>query len=672
MVKKLWLWVLLVGLGSTLRAADLSLQIVDLQGGAIPGAAIEVRGLAVSKVVETVTTDATGRAVIPATLPTEVRVTATGFDPLVQRIEAGQNGEISLRLRPATLHTSVDVVVRDVSGTGPSVSSALEIDQSGARTVYDAVDRLVPGAYVTRRGVMGFGLGSGNGILLRGIGGSPTTGLLVVVDGRPDFMGLMGHPIPDFYTLSDVEMLSITVGPASVLYGNGAMGGVIEIKPTRPREGRHTELTTVLGSYYTGQHRLKHGARIGRGFYNFTAGIEHTNGERENSSFRNQDGTLALGYDFSKVWKASAQGRYGHFNGEDPGTVGAPVAGQWSGVGRGGISVSLNNSTGRTWGDWQFFSSHGHHLISDGFRSVDSTTGFRLHQNFVVASRLTIDGGAEMAHYGGRANNLKTTYNYGEFHLSEGAGFSRANYSVTKNFLLNAGLRYDYNSKSGGITVPEFGATYRGGRIYSFSTSVARGFRNPTIRELYLFPAPTPTLKPERLWNYQGTFQVRPTSKLTASITGYYADLENLIVTTGRYPKLKLENIGHALNRGWEANARWQPVRRVSFNSGYAYLRSTNLAPYAPRHKANYSLEVDAGRVFFSLGGVTVGHTWGNTAHTQAISGYTVMTLKCTAPWGKHASVFVLLDNLFDRRYQVLYGYTMPGTNAAGGLTLRF
>ena len=239
MVKKLWLWVLLVGLGSTLRAADLSLQIVDLQGGAIPGAAIEVRGLAVSKVVETVTTDATGRAVIPATLPSEVRVTATGFDPLVQRIEAGQNGEISLRLRPATLHTSVDVVVRDVSGTGPSVSSALEIDKSGARTVYDAVDRLVPGAYVTRRGVMGFGLGSGNGVLLRGIGGSPTTGLLVVVDGRPDFMGLMGHPIPDFYTLSDVEMLSITVGPASVLYGNGAMGGVIEITPTRPREGRH-------------------------------------------------------------------------------------------------------------------------------------------------------------------------------------------------------------------------------------------------------------------------------------------------------------------------------------------------------------------------------------------------------------------------------------------------
>jgi iron complex outermembrane receptor protein len=671
-MRKVLFWVLLMGWGGALRAADLSLQIVDLQGAAIGGATVEVRDLSVSRAGETVTTDAEGRARISAVLPLEIRVSATGFDPLVERIETGKAGNFTLRLRPATLHTSVDVVVRDVPGTGPSVSSAVEIDKSGARTVYDAVDKLVPAAYVTRRGVMGLGLGIGNGVLLRGIGGSPTTGLLVVVDGRPDFMGLMGHPIPDFYTLSDVEMVSVTEGPASVLYGNGAMGGVIEIKPVRPREGVHTELTTSLGSYYTGQHRLNHGARMGRGFYNLTAGVEHTNGERENASFRNQYGTLAFGYDFSEVWKASVQSRYGHFNVEDPGTVWAPAAGQWSRVGRGGISVSLNNSTGRTWGDWQFFSSHGHHMIYDGFRSVDSATGFRLHQNFVVASRLTVDGGAEAARYGGRANNIKTAYDYGEFHLNEGAGFARANYSATRNLLLNAGVRYDYNSLAGGITVPEFGATYRLGRIYSFSASAARGFRNPTIRELYLFPVSTPTLKPERLWNYQGTFQVRPVRTLTASVTGYYADLTNMIVSNGHYPNPKYDNIGHALNRGLEANARWQPVRRVSFNSGYAYLRSTNLAPYAPRHKANYSLDVDAGRLFFSLGGVTVGRTWGNTAHTQTISGYTVMTLKCTAPLGKHTSAFVTLDNLLDRRYQVLYGYTMPGTNAAGGLTLRF
>ena len=179
----------------------------------------------------------------------------------------------------------------------------------------------MPSAYVTRMGILGLGLGESGSMTLRGIGGSPTTELLVVVDGRPDFMGLMGHPMPDFYTLTDVGSVSVTEGPASVLYGSNAMGGAIEINPSRPLEGVHTDLTASLGSYYTGQYRLSNGARFGRGFYNLTAGIEHTNGARQDSAFRNQDGTLALGYDISPTWRTSLQGRYGHFYVEDPGTV---------------------------------------------------------------------------------------------------------------------------------------------------------------------------------------------------------------------------------------------------------------------------------------------------------------------------------------------------------------
>jgi outer membrane cobalamin receptor len=50
---------------------------------------------------------------------------------------------------------------------------------------------------------------------------------------------------------------------------------------------------------------------------------------------------------------------------------------------------------------------------------------------------------------------------------------------------------------------------------------------------------------------------------------------------------------------------------------------------------------------------------------------YTLANIKCTAPVGKHASLFVTVDNLFNRRYEVLAGYRMPGTNAAGGIDLR-
>jgi len=47
------------------------------------------------------------------------------------------------------------------------------------------------------------------------VGGSPNTDILVVIDGRPDFQGEMGHTLPDFYSLSDTGSIRLIEGPAS-------------------------------------------------------------------------------------------------------------------------------------------------------------------------------------------------------------------------------------------------------------------------------------------------------------------------------------------------------------------------------------------------------------------------------------------------------------------------
>jgi outer membrane cobalamin receptor len=653
------------------RAEEIRIRVVDPQEAVIVGATVDLRsrGKHLSK-----ETDQYGELVVQAELPLDIRVAAAGFDGSDLRLETYSGGDLAIRLRPATVHTTIEVVVRDEgAATGTSERTALEIDRRGARTVFDAVDKLVPGAYVTRRGVMGYGLNSPSGsVSIRGIGGSPNTQVLVVVDGRPDYMGLMGHPIPDFYTLSDVGSLSVTEGPASVRYGSGAMGGVIEIKPPSMSEGAHTEFTTSFGSFNAGQHRLAHGGRAGRVSYHVTAGIEHTSGDRPNSAFHDQDGTLALGYDLSSIWKISLQGRYGHFNVEDPGSTTAPAAGRYANVGRGGYNLTLDNSGTHAWGSASFFSSYGHHMLWDGFRSVDATEGFRLDQNYLITQRLTIEAGTDVVRLGGQARNIKTSLEYGKHHVTEGGVFSLAHLALSSALALNAGLRYDQNSLYGGVAVPEFGAIYRVSERYSLSAAVSKGFRNPTIRELYLFPAPNPALKPERLWNYQVTFQMHPASSLLAWGTAYYADANNLIITTGRFPNLKLENGGRALNRGIELNGRWQPLHRVSFTSGYAYLRSTNLAPYVPSHKLNYSLDLDTGRILINLGGTWAGRTWADAARTQQMEGYSLVTLKCTAPIKGGVSAFITIDNLLNRRYQVVAGYPMPGINGMVGFSFSF
>ncbi len=650
---------------------SLKLRVVDSQEAVIVGAAVEIRG---KMNVFSAQTDERGELIAQVALPVSIRVAATGFAASGLQLDKLPLEDLVIRLMPAVVHTTIEVFVRDEGEQlQTSERTALEIERGGARTVYDAVDKLVPGAYVTRRGFMGYGLNSASGsVSIRGIGGSPNTEVLIVVDGRPDFMGLMGHPIPDFYTLSDVGSLSITQGPASVRYGSGAMGGAVEIKSAPPGEGAHTEFITGFGSFNTGYHRLTHGAQIGRGYYRLTAGVEHTSGDRPNSAFHGQDGTLALGYDLSSIWKVSFQGRYGHFNVEDPGAIAAPVAGHFANVGRGGFSLGLNNTGTHTWGSASYFSSYGHHMLWDGFRSVDDTKGFQYEQNFLIIPGFTIQMGIDAVRYGGQARNITSFLDYGKHHVSEEAGFSRAQYMLSQALVLNAGLRYTRNSLYGGIAVPEFGASYRFSSKYSFSAAISEGFRNPTIRELYLFPAPNPSLKPERLWNYQATFQMRHARTLLAWVTCFYADINDLIIAIGRWPNLRLENTGQALNKGLEIHSRWQPVRRVTLSAGYAYLHSTNLAPHVPNHKLNYSLDVNAGRLFLSLGGIAVGHTWADAGRSRSLDKYNVITLKCTAPLGRHTSIFATLDNLLNRRYQVVAGYPMPGISVIGGFKLRF
>ena len=652
-------------------AQTFTLRVLDPHGLPVAGAVVEVRDARGARAATSSGDGAVGGIHSPA----QIRVTASGFDPLVRRIEDPPSAAVEVRLRPAILRTSIEVMVRDEAAPlSTAAGTALAIERSGARTVFDAVERLVPGAFVTRRGVMGYGIASNGAgqVSLRGVGGSPNTGVLIVIDGRPDFQGLMGHPLPDFYSLSDTARVSVTEGPASVLYGSNAMGGVVEIEPARPQARFETRLSASLGSYLTGLERFSHGARSERAFYWLAGGVAHTRGERASAAFRSQDVSVALGYDWPSGWKTSLQGRYGHFHVEDPGPLEAPLAASYARVGRGGFSLNLDHAQARHWGYARLYSAYGHHILTDGFRSVDSTIGLRLHESFALRPRFVVEAGADAVTFGGRARNLLGAVNYGQHALYSTAGFTRLAWAPDGRTRLSGGLRYDRHSLCGALVVPEFGASRNLSANYAVALGLARGFRNPTIRELYLFPAPNPRLAPERLWNYQASLNARPRRGLAGTATVYYADLSNLIVTLGRFPNLQLANAGRALNRGLEALTRWTARAGLEFSAGYAWLRSANLAPLVPAHKWNYALEWDARRVFLHLGGMSVGRRWADLARHRMLAGYTLGTLRLGVPLKRGWNAHITVDNLFNRRYEVLAGYPMPGINALAGLSLKF
>ena len=106
-----------------------------------------------------------------------------------------------------------------------TVVSRKELEKTEESSVLSALKGLVPGLFITERGTTGFGIytGSAGGISLRGIGGSPTTQVLIAIDGHPQIMGINGHDLPDAYVAYNAENIEVVRGPASTVYGSNAM-----------------------------------------------------------------------------------------------------------------------------------------------------------------------------------------------------------------------------------------------------------------------------------------------------------------------------------------------------------------------------------------------------------------------------------------------------------------
>lgn len=677
-----------------------SIFITDQTGAVISGAQIRSFTSHGSS-PQSFATDGYGAARVDCQLGTTLHLSALGFQQ--QTVILGTcAGNHEFRLAPANVQSSVSIVVTPDAAPNQPVTTSQQISRTSARTVFDALEELSPAVFVTRRGVMGYGIATnGTGAVnIRGVGGSPNADILVVLNGRPDFQGEMGHTLPDFYSLSDTGSIRLIEGPASVLYGSNAMGGAVEIQPRTPTQAMEFELQSSMGSFGTLQNRFFSGLRSGRALYTASAGVNNTDGDRAYSAFHSQDGSLSAEIQLTSRWNASLHGNYGHFLVQDPGPIYATQpydAPNSASVGRGGFTADLGNSSPALNGYTRLYSTWGHNATADrtdannNFDSTDRITGGRIFQTWIpqptrVHGNLAFDFGGDFVNYGGQAVNFTvprttaTTNHYGgEHQIDDNAGFLRAHWSPTAKTLLNAGLRVQHDSQFGSIDVPEFGAQWHPTGIFSFSASASRGFRNPTVRELYLFPAPNPSLTPEHEWSYEATVQARLTKDLAAWTTFYYASLTDQIVTLGFYPNMSERNSGSAINKGVETTVRWSGIgpaghHRLSLSTGYAYLASTNLAPLVPTNKANLGLDLDLRHAFLHATVQAVGRrsTDAVPAAPTQLGGYALAGLKLSVPLPHNLNFFATADNLLNHRYQVLTGYPMPGINGTGGFVLRF
>ena len=142
-------------------------------------------------------------------------------------------------------------------------------------SVLPTVGERVPGLFVTSRGVMGYGVSTGaaGSIKLRGIGSGAS--MLVLVDGQPQYAGLYGHPIPDACLTMTAERVEVLRGPASLLYGSNAMGGVMNIVTRQAKaDGVRTDISFEGGSYGSLHGAAANEVKVGR--FSNTAALSYS------------------------------------------------------------------------------------------------------------------------------------------------------------------------------------------------------------------------------------------------------------------------------------------------------------------------------------------------------------------------------------------------------------
>jgi iron complex outermembrane receptor protein len=208
----------------------------------------------------------------PSFAPAQEPPPAAALEPIV--VTATRSAQRENRLPAA-----VTVISRD------------EILKSGATHVVEVL-RAAGGLQVTEL----FGDGSRASIDLRGFGEGAHSGTLILVDGRRLNNSDIAAPDLNSVPLKDIERIEIIQGSAGVLYGDQAVGGVINIV-TRGVQDFVAALEGTGGNYGNAQARATLAQRLEAWSLRLSAEARTTDNYREHNAQDYGNALLRVGYD---------------------------------------------------------------------------------------------------------------------------------------------------------------------------------------------------------------------------------------------------------------------------------------------------------------------------------------------------------------------------------------
>jgi iron complex outermembrane receptor protein len=632
----------------------------------------------------------------------------------------------SIFAQEAPKSSAAEVTMEEVVVTGTRYEERVEkipanvtiIDE---KTIKNSNAMSVPDLLRSEEGIVVrdlLGIGRTAEVDLRGFGESAPSNTLILVDGRRvneiDLSGVDWTQIP----IDQIERIEVIRGTGSALYGDNAVGGVINIITKTPSQKPAFSAKGSLGSYNMkkGQFSLSGGkGKVAASFY---GDYDSTDGYRQNNEYLARDfGGKAI-LDATDFLRFNVSGSYHKDNYGLPGALSLEEVN----TNRRSSDSPLDNAkTEDGYVKWGFdldLGSYGNIVSDFSYRNRESDTNW-ISQSFVQESMIdtwailpryilkadifehsnTLIGGIDLyrsdqttkSFFGappspsGLADIRRQSYGV---YLSD-------EYSITDNLFLSLAGRleyvdYDLHQKdlTGFLapldaTVKEDENAYTAGLTWLYSgksslfARVNRSFRFPLTDELVVFDYVAGTirvnsdLKPQTAQHYELGIRHFFTSKLQVDMTLYRADINHEIY----FNRLTFanENYEKTLHEGVEVGSKAELFDRLTVFGNYTYDQASFVGgpfdgktiPAVPRNKFNLGFRVHdviPGFIFSAVYNyVDSSYLISDQSNEfPKLENYYTLDLRLSYAW-KRINAFVGVNNVTGQKYSeygVVGGFT--------------
>ena len=580
--------------------------------------------------------------------------------------------------------TRIPQAIRDV-GVSVSVVPRERIEELQAQNVGEVLGE-VTDARVNSYGAMG----AESTITLRG---SSKQQVLVMVDGRPVNVASVGTADLSLYPVDQIERIEVIRGPSSVLYGAGAMAGVVNIVTKDPPERLTTDLEASYGTKNTRILRLDNGVRIGDFGYLVMASQNASDGWRENSACEGYNIAGKMDYDLTPESRLVLNSGYSRQNKGVPGSTSWPTPNAkqydeqyWLDLTHKYEFATNSCFTGKAFlnQNWQNFKN------PDSFTDQigrNQKAGLDLQQTLPLGECQRLLGGIylENDHVNIRSTNGVSEIG-GDRDLFTGAGFLQDEVSLLETLVVTPGLRCDVQSKWGAELSPKISGLYKIIEGTGLKASIGRGFRAPTVDELYWhddYSVGNPDLKPEESLSYDAGIQQQFGAKTMLEVSLFQSHMKNLIAWYDNEGKgiYTAQNINDAFLQGLETELSVQFTEEISGALNYTLLDSQDTSgkydgetlTYRPKNKVGGRLGYKTKwGLNLSVNADYTASVYTDRANTKELGGFMTLGAYAAQTVFKGVEIFARGDNILNKQYQMVDGYPMPGASVMGGVKAMF